>query len=292
VNSTPRYSVLEYVTLDLPFEQELTVFREGGAEGVGITEFTGPRGRNTSEMAEALVYSELQPTVCWPSIPSFLPLTLFGGPQDPGERTAEMCAGIKRLSAFHPVACGCVTGAHGEYSKREAREIVVNGLREAAHTADQVGVKLAIEPIHPTIADKFSIITTLQETVDLIEEVGAPNIGISFDVWHSWDQPDLVNQIREHAKRFVVVHVCDWRQPTRSWCDRLLPGDGIANVPAILGALEAAGYDGWYEIEILSDNGTYGNAFPDSLWNLAPVDLVRRGKEAFLRCWEARTVPS
>ena len=287
----PKYSILEYVTLNLSFADELAAFRAGGAEGVGVTEFTGPKVRERETMIKTLHSSGLQPTVCWPAVPSVLPLTLFGGPQEPEKRILAMCEGIRTLRPLQPLACGCVTGAQGSYDKSDARRIVVDGLREVARVASGLSLKLALEPIHHSIAHSLSIITTVQETVDLIDEIGEPNIGISFDTWHSWDQPNLFEEIERYASRFLIVHIGDWRQPTRSWCDRVLPGDGIANVSGMLGALEAAGYDGWYELEVLSDNGVYGNAFSDSLWNLAPTELVRRGREAFMRCWEQRTVP-
>ena len=288
----PKYSILEYATLDLSFADELAAFRDGEAKGVGITEFTGPKARERATMVETLDNSGLEATVCWPAVPSVLPLTLFGGPREPEKRVEAMCNGIRSLEPFRPVACGCVTGAQAGYSKIEARQIVLEGLHEAARVAAEVGLKLALEPIHPSIAHQFTIITTIQETIDLIEDVGAGNIGVSFDIWHSLDQPNLFAEIERYASRFLIVHLGDWRRPTRSWCDRVLPGEGIAKVPEVLGALEAAGYDGWYELEVLSDNGLYGNAFLDSLWHLPPAELVRRGREAFLRCWERRTCPT
>jgi sugar phosphate isomerase/epimerase len=82
--------------------------------------------------------------------------------------------------------------------------------------------------------------------------------------------------------------VNDFREPTRSWCDRVLPGDGVADLPAILGALDAAGWDGFYDLEIFSDDGTFGNAFADSLWQMPAPELARRGREALERAWAAR----
>jgi sugar phosphate isomerase/epimerase len=61
-------------------------------------------------------------------------------------------------------------------------------------------------------------------------------------------------------------------------------------VPAILGALERAGWDGFYDLEIFSDNGTFGAAYPDSLWDVEPDELVRRGRESFIQCWDERRV--
>jgi sugar phosphate isomerase/epimerase len=68
----------------------------------------------------------------------------------------------------------------------------------------------------------------------------------------------------------------------------VLPGDGVANLPQILGALERAGWNGFYDLEIFSDNGTFGNAWPDSLWDVPTGALARRGKAAFTRVWDAR----
>jgi hypothetical protein len=48
-----------------------------------------------------------------------------------------------------------------------------------------------------------------------------------------------------------------------------------------------AGFDGWYELEIFSDDGTYGEAYPDSLYLLGNAELARRGTEAFTKVMEA-----
>jgi sugar phosphate isomerase/epimerase len=292
VSSTPKFSVLEYVTLDLPFAEELAAFRAGGATGVGVTEFTGPKGRDVGEMRTALREAEMAVTVCWPEVPSILPLDGFPGSADPLTRTRQLGECIKRLSELGPIGVACLTGAQGTYDAGEARKLAVAGLAEAAEVAAANGVKLGIEPIHHSISTGLSLVSTIGETADLIVETGAANLGIMFDVWHVWDSSNLIQEILDHAGSFLLVHVCDWREPTRSWADRVLPGDGAADFPGILGALEAAGFDGWYELEVISDNGYWAEAFPDSLWSLPPDELVRMGHEAFLRCWEQRRPPT
>jgi sugar phosphate isomerase/epimerase len=52
--------------------------------------------------------------------------------------------------------------------------------------------------------------------------------------------------------------------------------------------LEAGGYDGWYEVEIFSDNGAFGEVFHDSLWDVDPHELARRARESVERVWEQR----
>src|SRR5436190_1911224 len=92
--------------------------------------------------------------------------------------------------------------------------------------------------------------------------------------------------------RETGVHVSDWREPTRGWADRVLPGDGSVDLPAILGALDNAGWDGFYDLEIFSDNGTFGSVYPDSLWDLDAAELARRGRDAFFHTWSKRRVPA
>ena len=87
--------------------------------------------------------------------------------------------------------------------------------------------------------------------------------------------------------RFVGVHVADRREPTRGWADRAFPGEGVAGVPEILAALDAAGWDGLYDIEIFSDDGTFGSDLAGSLWALPETEALARARAAFEQCWSA-----
>jgi sugar phosphate isomerase/epimerase len=98
----------------------------------------------------------------------------------------------------------------------------------------------------------------------------------------------VLEDIEREIGRVVGVHVADWREPTRDWADRVLPGEGVGDLPAILGAIDRAGWDGFYDLEIFSDNGTFGNAWPDSLWDVPAAELACSGREAFERVWAAR----
>lgn len=279
----PSFSVCGFTTLAQSFENDLAVYRMAGIEGIGITEFKLPEGQD-AEMAALLRESGLRATICIPAVNSVLP-NLLPGPEDPAERVDAIVSGIRRLAQFEPAAVLVLTGAPGDRVPEEARAIAVDGLRTAARTAAEVGVPIGLEAIHSSIRDDWSLVSDIPAALDLIAEVGEPNLGIMFDTWHLWDTPNLLDHIRQHAGTFVAVHVNDWRDPTRGWADRVLPGDGVIDLPAIFRALEEGGYDGWYDLEIFSDDGTFGSDYPDSLYELAPIDLVRRGREGFIRAW-------
>ena|GEM_PF-471726 len=283
----PKFSMMEYVALDLPFAEELRVFTAAGAGGVGLSLFKPPRSRRgpVAEMVEVVRASGTQVTYCWPEVPSVLPIPGFAGSRNWRERVDAMVARVTDIARLGSLGVGCVTGPAGELAEAEAWRIVVDGLREVASAADAAGLRVAVEPIHPDEGDVFSFVSTISGAARLIADIGLANVGIVADVWHLHGQADVVVELERHADMIDLVHVCDRREPTRSTCDRVLPGDGVADVVGILGALKRAGYNGFYELEVLSDDGSCGHDFADSLWRMDPGELVAIGRQKFLDCY-------
>jgi sugar phosphate isomerase/epimerase len=286
----PPFSISQVSTLAASFGDDVRAYADAGLDGIGIWELKlgdGPDG----EALEQLAASGLGAATAVPAVPSILPLPLLPGPEDPRARIDALCASVHRLAAFGPGAVLCLTGPAGGRDADAARALVVDALRELAREARSAGVRLALEPFQREGLESWSLANTISDAAALIDETGAGDtIGIQFDLWHLWNTPDLFEEIEREAYRFVGVHVNDWRDPTRGWADRALPGDGVADVATILGALERAGWDGFYDLEIFSDNGAFGTAYPDSLWDVDPAELARRGKESFTRCWDERRV--
>jgi sugar phosphate isomerase/epimerase len=292
--SKPRFSVSEITTMRLSFDEDLAAYREAGAEGIGIWNFKlGDDPSKDAEAAAKLRDSGLKATTCSPGTLSIYPVP-FPGPQDPEERTRELCATIERFARFGPDTVLCLTGHPGDTPAAEARRVVVEGLRRAAKTAAEHGIALGLEPLHREVYGHWSMIYSIPETIELIDEVGEPNLRLLYDVYHLWDTDDVLAHTREFASRFApAVHICDWRDPTRNDFDRALPGDGIIDLPGIFGALEAGGWEGWVDLEIFSDDGTFTDQdFEDSLWKQDPVDVVTRAKAGFEEAWEARKAPA
>jgi sugar phosphate isomerase/epimerase len=277
----PRFAVSEFSTLNLGYDEDLAAYAAGGAEGIGLAEAKLPEGQD-SESLRKLRESGLTATICLPTTLSVLPMPPFPGPEDPQERIESLCASVRRLARFEPVTLLVLTGPAGDRDPVEARKIAVEGLREIARTAREAGVPVALEPIHASARDEFTMVDTVPEAVALVEEVGEP-MGVLFDTWHVWDTPDVLDHIRAEAHRFPAVHVNDWRAETRGWDDRALPGEGVMDLPAIFAALEDGGFDGWFELEVFSTE-----TYADSLLKLEPAELVRRGKAGFEAAWAAR----
>jgi sugar phosphate isomerase/epimerase len=265
-----RVSICEFTTLAATFEEDLAAYRAAGVEGIGVCEF------KLSERSAALLReSGLRATHCIPAVPSILPLPLMEGPRDPEERVEALCASVRRLAELEPVCVVFLTGPG------DADGVVREGIRAVAAAGQEAGVPVALEPVHPSQADVFSFVHTLDHASELID---TEPVGLMLDLWHVSDPAE----ISRHADRIVGVHVSDRREPTRGHFDRVLPGDGVLDLAAAFRALEASGYDGWYDVEIFSDNGVFGDALPDSLWDVDAAELARRARESVEHVWAGR----
>jgi sugar phosphate isomerase/epimerase len=269
-----RIGICEFTTFGASFDEDLAAYSAAGIGGIGVCEHKlGP------DAAARLRESGLVATHCVPAAPSILPLPLMEGPEEPEARVDGLCASVRRLAELDPVCVLFLTGPTG--GRDDAREIVGEGIRAVAVAGTAAGVPVALEPVHASQAEVFSFVHTIRDAVELI---GDEDVGILLDTWHVPDP----EEISAHAGRIAGVHVADRREPTRSHFDRVLPGDGVLDLAAAFRALEAGGYRGWYDVEIFSDNGAFGEAFPDSLWDLDPVQLARRARESVEQVWEGR----
>lgn len=232
--------------------------------------------------------ANLQAAVCAPKLFSILPqpnIARFPGPQDVTERVEEIASGIKRLSIFMPDVICCVTGPAGNLTEGRARAAVVSALRELGEVAAKMGTRIGLEPMREDVRADWTIIASLKEALSLLDEVGHERVGILFDIWHMWDSADVMQDLPEAIERIVGVQVADYRNPTRGPRDRLVAGDGAANVAGFLKVFRENGYNGWYDLEVFSDDGRFGYAYEDSLWKLPPREFAQKQVDAFYRCW-------
>jgi len=146
-----------------------------------------------------------------------------------------------------------------------ARHQVRDGIAELLEYAKAARMPLAIEPLHPMYAADRACINTLEQALDVCEELDpAPSggqgtaqhaaLGVAVDVYHVWWDPKLQAQIERAGKRrLLAFHVCDWLTPTADLLnDRGMMGDGVIDIPRIRGWVEAQGFAGYAEVEIFS----------------------------------------
>ncbi len=133
-----------------------------------------------------------------------------------------------------------------------ARAMVRDGMAAIVDEARAAGVTLALEPLHPMTCADRCVMSTLGQALDLCDALG-PGMGVAVDVYHVWWDPDVAAQIARAGRRIAAFHVCDWLVPTTDLVfDRGMPGDGVIDIAGIRAMVEAAGYAGAVECEILS----------------------------------------
>lgn len=283
----PKFSIAEVTTYCASVEDDISAYAAAGADGIGVWEYKLKDGEDDAVIA-AIRDAGLAATLCCANVPSVLPDPYFKEPAEPEQRVEAMCAAVRRLARFDPVAVLCVTGDPREQDQEWFRRTTVEGLRVVADQASKLGMTIGLEPYRQSAG---SLVTTLPDTAALIDEIGADNIKIIADVWHFWDIPTISQDLYTYADRLIGVQVNDYREPSHGWCDRLLPGDGNLDLAGFFGILEDAGYDGWYDVEVFSDNGLFGNAFPHSVWDLEPRTAAERSVRNFRQIWADRKRP-
>jgi sugar phosphate isomerase/epimerase len=140
-----------------------------------------------------------------------------------------------------------------------ARKMVEDGIGTLLEYASDAGVRLAIEPLHPMYAADRACVNTLAQALDICDRLDSERtggLGVAVDVYHVWWDPELSDQIaRAGRDRLLAYHVCDWLVPTRNLLtDRGMMGDGVIELRRIRAAVEAAGYRGFAEVEIFSED--------------------------------------
>jgi sugar phosphate isomerase/epimerase len=187
-----------------------------------------------------------------------------GKARDDVRRAIDEAAGIG--AACLVFLSGGVDARDKDLAATRAR--VLDGLGELADHARQAGVVIAIEPLHPMACATRSVLTTLKLANDWCDALGAEDVfGITLDAYVTWWDPELPREIARAGKRIRAFHVSDWLVDTQDLrLDRGMPGDGVIHLPAIRRMVEAAGYTGHVEVEILSAR---------DWWKRDPDEVVR-----------------
>jgi sugar phosphate isomerase/epimerase len=152
---------------------------------------------------------------------------------------------------------GALAGKPAHKDIAMARSQVRDGIGELLAYARTANMPLAIEPLHPMYAADRACINTMEQALDVCEELDpgcSGALGVAVDVYHVWWDPKLKAQIeRAKKERLLAFHVCDWLTPTTDMLnDRGMMGDGVIDIPRIRNWMEECGFAGYSEVEIFS----------------------------------------
>ncbi|HEU4320594.1 MAG TPA: sugar phosphate isomerase/epimerase family protein [Acidimicrobiia bacterium] len=168
------------------------------------------------------------------------------------------------------LVCGGIAGGDLDRSRRQ----VVEGLARIVPRASELGVRLAIEPLHPVFAADRSVVVTMAQALDIAEEHPPEVVGVVVDTFHLWWDPEIWAQIRRAGSRIFSYQVCDYLDPLPDiLLGRGMMGDGVIEFRRFTEAVVAAGYEGPIEVEI----------FNDEIWGRDASEVVAEMIERFDR---------
>lgn len=247
-----RLCVHTITTKPLSLEQCLAAYPTRGIAGITIWR-QALEGRDLNAVKRQTAEAGLQVvSLCRGG---FFPAKTSAG------RQAAIDDNLKAIEQAHAIGaplivlvCGAVPGQ----SLIDSRKQIAEGIAAVLPAAEQAGVKLAIEPLHPMYADDRSAVNTMRQAHEICDALGSPkSVGIAVDVYHVWWDPELKAQIDLAGQlgRLHAFHICDWKTPTSDLLnDRGLMGEGCINIREISDWVDATGFTKHREVEIFSNS--------------------------------------
>lgn len=241
-----RIAVSEITTAGWSFAEDVEAYGETpGIEGIGVwrdklaeSDLDAPAAADRIDEAGLDVCS----------------LIFAGGFTDPDEFDEQVADGrraIEDAAALGAPVLLVIAGPRLDVTAAEGDRMVREALEALAPAAREAGVTLALEPLHPVDATRFSTVVRLDQALDVVD--GIDGVGVLFDTWNTWWDPSVGEAIDRAGDDVAGVHVADWRHPSDAPRDRAPPGEGVAPVGDLLERVEAAGYEGWYEVELFTE---------------------------------------
>lgn len=136
------------------------------------------------------------------------------------------------------------------------------------------------EGLQVSLALEFNwspVVKSLHSAVYVVKKVNHPQLGILFDPAHYYTTVTKFEHLSAETVPWIKhVHLNDMRDKPGelSNCnsDRVLPGQGILDLHALLAKLEEFGYQGFYSIEM----------FNDELWKMPPEQAAAQCYQSLL----------
>jgi D-psicose/D-tagatose/L-ribulose 3-epimerase len=238
-----------------------------------------PATIDASRINEALKENDLAATVCG----------AFGPDRDASSEDKNVRANAAKyleacidaaLELGSPFVAGPMYSAVGKTRllSRDERvkqwSLAVETLKPVADYAGQRGVQLAIEPLNRFETD---FINTVEQGLDFLGRIDAPNVGFLLDTFHmNIEEKDIPGAIRNAGSKVFHFHSCE--------NDRGTPGTGHVEWKEVVSALHDINYQGPVVIEAFTTEITE-IARAVSLWRaLAPSqDSLAQEGLRFLR---------
>jgi sugar phosphate isomerase/epimerase len=242
-----RLSVSELSTYRWSFEEDVLHYAEHGYHAVGVWRSKLHEYGEEKALELLLEHNVQVSSLQWAG--GFTGL-------DGRSYRESILDGLEAVEWASQLGASCLlvlVGGRGMHTKPHAKRMALDALRELGEAAQAKRVSLAIEPMHVGCAGSWTWLTELPMTLDLVQEIGLPNVGLALDSYHLAHDPNLINWIPSIASMIKLVQLGDARSAPMLEQNRCLLGEGYLPLSQLMETIEQHGYQGFYEIEIVGE---------------------------------------
>jgi sugar phosphate isomerase/epimerase len=169
------------------------------------------------------------------------------------ESVDDALEAVRTAAALRTGTLVVYSGARAGHTFNHARRLIGGALKELLPLATELGVTLAVEPMHPGCATEWTFLTTVDDVLNLLETAASPQVKMVFDTYHLGQMPGILDRIGQLAPHVAIVQLGDARQPPAGEQNRCRLGEGTVPLREMIAALKSAGYDGYYDVELLGE---------------------------------------
>jgi hydroxypyruvate isomerase len=233
---------LTFLFTELPFLERFAAARRAGFTAV---EFMFPYDYPINAIRAPLRDQGLQLILC--NLPAGDWAAGDRGTAADPERKEEfrtgVAQGIEAAKALGVSRLNCLVGLKpAALSSAETLDLLTENLRYAAETLAKADILLMVEPVNHLDMPGFAL-NTCGQVLDLIREIGHPNLHLQFDVYHARrENEDVAAILRDHYDRIGHIQIAD--------CPgRHQPGTGETDFASLLAEIDRTDYRGFVSLE-------------------------------------------
>lgn len=243
-----RLSMNELTTMRWSFEEDVKAYSNAGFDGIGVW-----RPKLTDIGVEAGIelierYNLSCSNLLWAGG--------FTGSDGFSFRDSVQDAreAIRTADSLGAECLVIYSGAWGGHTRQHARRLLRNALKFLLPLAEEFGVVLALEPMHPGCGSDWTFLNTIEETLELIDPFESPYLKVVLDTYHfGWQNPHVA-LLADIVDRIAIVHLGDGMSEPDGEQNRCQLGTGSVPLSEIISTLTNAGYKGFFDIELLGEN--------------------------------------
>jgi sugar phosphate isomerase/epimerase len=243
-----RLSINELTTLRWSFEEDVLNYRAAGITAMGV--WRGKLADYGEERGIELLAEHRM------AVSNLLWAGGFTGSEGPShaEMIDDAAAAIELAAALDAGCLVLYSGGRVLHTARHSRRMFKDALKHLDPIAADLGVTLAIEPMHAAVAEPCTLITSIDEALGAIAAANCRATKLVFDTYHLGHGGISRQEIIEVAPHVAVVHLADSRGKPDGEQNRCRLGTGILPLAEIVGALAVGGFRGDYDVELFGED--------------------------------------